>query len=157
MKKKLLFREYVDDPGDDSVEAPWQIRMAELLEQEDVTGDVHEQLNRHVWSPAAIVGKANDRTARKGLGVGLTRSEWRDIVVAMRSKCAYCGQGTPFPILEHVVPVCQGGATDAYNVLPACRSCNAAKRGRDPFQWMRRDPAALDAFLARVLTAAGHL
>lgn len=49
--------------------------------------------------------------------------------------CVYCGK--PADSWDHVVPISKGGETIVGNIVPACTSCNSAKRDRD-----------LDAFLS---------
>jgi len=51
--------------------------------------------------------------------------------------CAYgCGQIAT--TLDHVIPVKSGGLSVPGNVVPACKSCNSAKRDRDPWPWIDR-------------------
>jgi 5-methylcytosine-specific restriction endonuclease McrA len=58
-------------------------------------------------------------------------------------KCWYCGRQTlVFSLnvgrkgaanqfsIDHVMPRCLGGANDLDNLVPVCRSCNGAKRGK---------------------------
>lgn len=60
--------------------------------------------------------------------------------------CAYCGISGDMQI-EHVVPISQGGAHDAMNIVPACQPCNCSKRANDMEEWYRSqdffDPARL--------------
>ena len=44
-------------------------------------------------------------------------------------RCAYCGQELAFRDMQvdHVVPLHLGGADEAFNMFPACRSCNHYK------------------------------
>ncbi|MFI6493426.1 HNH endonuclease [Streptomyces sp. NPDC050564] len=52
--------------------------------------------------------------------------------------CTYCGSmGVRAEVVDHVVPLEQGGADDITNLVPACRSCNASKRDRAPEQWRK--------------------
>lgn len=52
-------------------------------------------------------------------------------------------------VIDHVVPLEQGGADDISNLVPACRTCNASKRDRTPEQWKKSlerrhyDPSSL--------------
>ncbi|AOW89097.1 hypothetical protein BC342_24130 [Streptomyces olivaceus] len=45
--------------------------------------------------------------------------------------------GVRAEVVDHVVPLEQGGADDITNLVPACRSCNASKRDRTPEQWRK--------------------
>ncbi|MGW3012990.1 HNH endonuclease [Streptomyces sp. NPDC001219] len=52
--------------------------------------------------------------------------------------CTYCGSmGVRAEVVDHVVPLEQGGADDISNLVPACRACNASKRDRTPEQWKK--------------------
>lgn len=65
--------------------------------------------------------------------------------------CAYCGD--PADTWDHITPVVQGGVTDLWNIVPACRSCNSRKRDCDVFEWMREAGVSDD----RVLNIAERL
>jgi hypothetical protein len=45
--------------------------------------------------------------------------------------CQYCGATPPKVVLEvdHIDPVCEGGSSDADNLITACFSCNRGKAG----------------------------
>jgi hypothetical protein len=45
--------------------------------------------------------------------------------------------GVRAEVVDHVVPLEQGGADDITNLVPSCRSCNASKRDRTPDQWRK--------------------
>ncbi|WP_197502334.1 MULTISPECIES: HNH endonuclease [Gordonia] len=67
----------------------------------------------------------------------------RGITPAMRERildveaCHYCGALWP-DIVEHVVPVAQGGGVDLDNLVAACRRCNVEKGAHTPDQWAER-------------------
>jgi 5-methylcytosine-specific restriction endonuclease McrA len=44
--------------------------------------------------------------------------------------CHYCGAqvGAGALTMDHLVPIIRGGQSTKGNVVPACKSCNAAKR-----------------------------
>lgn len=49
--------------------------------------------------------------------------------------CSYCASGAgPFDI-DHVIPVCRGGASSAENLCVACATCNRSKGGRLLQEW----------------------
>lgn len=54
--------------------------------------------------------------------------------------CAYCGKPLEVAscILEHVVPVCRGGATEVKNVVSSCWKCNKRKSYRDAEEFLGR-------------------
>lgn len=45
--------------------------------------------------------------------------------------CQYCGRKSPEVVLEvdHIHPVCEGGADDEINLITACWECNRGKAG----------------------------
>lgn len=45
--------------------------------------------------------------------------------------CQYCGRKPPVVVLEvdHIVPVCEGGCDDTFNLTSACYDCNRGKAG----------------------------
>ena len=53
--------------------------------------------------------------------------------------CHYCDQSVPAGELtmDHIVPLARGGRTTKGNVVPACKSCNTAKRQMLPLEWER--------------------
>jgi 5-methylcytosine-specific restriction endonuclease McrA len=68
-------------------------------------------------------------------GPPLLAARSRDVTSA-GGWCTYCGSmGVRAEVVDHVVPLEQGGANDITNLVPACRSCNASKRDRTPEQW----------------------
>jgi hypothetical protein len=46
--------------------------------------------------------------------------------------CQYCGKQPPDVVLviDHVVPVCEGGDNDEMNLVTACEACNQGKAGK---------------------------
>lgn len=69
--------------------------------------------------------------------------------------CVYCGSQADL-VIDHMIPVCQGGTDDMDNLATSCRRCNAAKSGRTPEQWGRgvQSPAAEAALLRFVAVVA---
>lgn len=72
------------------------------------------------------------------------RRQWRaGIKSAWHNCCAYCNKP---PIddasltIDHVKPKSKGGEDKTSNVIPACRSCNAAKGSEDWLSWYRDQP-----------------
>lgn len=50
--------------------------------------------------------------------------------------CAYCGSVVS-GVVDHVVPVVQGGLSESDNLVAACDTCNAEKSDLTPDQWRR--------------------
>lgn len=81
---------------------------------------------------------------KKAPGRGVTLVQWKDVLTVWGSRCAYCGVETT--AMDHFVPISRGGAHDVNNVMPACKSCNSAKKNREPLAWLATrgiDPAPL--------------
>ena len=51
---------------------------------------------------------------------------WRQEI--WQSRCAACGRWGV--VIDHIVPVRQGGTNDRENLQPLCKRCNAIKGGR---------------------------
>lgn len=60
--------------------------------------------------------------------VPLSNRDWLRLVRRYDHRCAYCGDRPEELTIDHVVPVARGGRHGIGNTLPACRSCNSAKR-----------------------------
>lgn len=48
--------------------------------------------------------------------------------------CRYC-EAPWASVIDHVIPVVQGGRSVIDNLAPACWRCNSQKSGRTPAQW----------------------
>lgn len=57
-----------------------------------------------------------------------------NLLLAHDFHCCYCGEKFDASMLtfEHIIPRCQGGRTDYFNIVPACQRCNSLKGGRTP-------------------------
>lgn len=64
----------------------------------------------------------------------LTTEQWNTLKLVFKNRCAYCGKKTKRLEKEHIIPVSQGGAFSLYNIVPACRSCNAKKKNNLPIE-----------------------
>lgn len=58
----------------------------------------------------------------------LSLDEWGAIVQFCQKRCAYCGG--PYEVIDHFLPLSQGGTTWRGNVVPACFVCANARRDR---------------------------
>jgi 5-methylcytosine-specific restriction endonuclease McrA len=69
----------------------------------------------------------HNRAARKlGLPGTLTRAQWEYTVNFFQGRCAYCLEQN-YGVVEHFIPLSQGGGTTFQNCVPACQSCNVLK------------------------------
>lgn len=50
--------------------------------------------------------------------------------------CAYCRKDGDLEI-DHIVPLKLGGSNHFENLLPACKSCNSAKGGKEWLDWLK--------------------
>ena len=68
-----------------------------------------------------------------------------------RAQCGYCGRATSSRDLtmDHRVPLVRGGRSVRSNLVPACRTCNAAKKYLLPVEWA--------AYLARLADEADKI
>ena len=66
----------------------------------------------------------------------LRDSQWWKRRVA-KGTCGYCGQPVPPKELtmDHIVPLARGGKSTKGNVVPACKTCNNAKKQLLPMEW----------------------
>ena len=66
----------------------------------------------------------------------LRDSQWWKRRVA-KGVCGYCGQSAPPKELtmDHIVPLARGGKSTKGNVVPACKTCNNAKKNLLPMEW----------------------
>lgn len=134
--------------GDDEPEEVPDLEEA-LSDYDDIPGstmELNDEYERHEtrvrneyrrrqsphWSLAKRIDVALERAPGK-----FTTRDWRRVVDAFNGCCAYCGRkGTNRTlVIEHVLPVAQGGSTNVNNILPACRSCNREKGGARLDQW----------------------
>lgn len=81
------------------------------------------------------------REHRKANGMNPSTPEYLSHVDAVKERdfhmCVYCGSDENI-VIDHMIPVCQGGTDDPDNLAAACRSCNAGKSGKTPEQWGRK-------------------
>jgi 5-methylcytosine-specific restriction endonuclease McrA len=62
----------------------------------------------------------------------LTLKEWLDTLENFHWRCAYCHG--KYEVMEHYIPVTQGGGTTAENCVPGCYKCNSKKSDSHPEQ-----------------------
>ena len=69
------------------------------------------------------------RRARKSgsATVTLTRYEWELLKAHYQFQCVYCHTKPKTLTQDHLTPLSKGGEHTLWNVVPACRSCNAKK------------------------------
>lgn len=82
---------------------------------------------------------AAERQARYRGRKDVSEEEWsrlrEQVFVRDGFVCTYCGSENDLAC-DHVVPLIQGGKSTMDNLTTACRSCNCAKSGRTPEEWL---------------------
>lgn len=75
-----------------------------------------------------VVGQ-NNRADRLGLPGRLTLRQWLSILMASQGMCAYCHRAGDINrlVIEHIVPLSDGGGNSPQNVCAACPRCNSSK------------------------------
>lgn len=67
---------------------------------------------------------------RRAMGGSFTAEAWEALIALFGHLCAYCRQRFEKLEHDHIIPLSKGGLHIAGNLVPACRSCNAAKGNR---------------------------
>lgn len=57
----------------------------------------------------------------------LIAAQWREIIAAFDSRCAYCDRKLERLTKDHLTPVVKHGPHTLHNIVPACSSCNSKK------------------------------
>ena len=103
------------------------------------------EANRPRLLAKATEGRARRRARLRGADVRVvSEKDWRRLVARYRGLCAYCQQ-VPWAHRDHVVPLDRGGRHSIGNLLPACQSCNYAKKTKTIVEfrrWLLRRAAA---------------
>jgi hypothetical protein len=77
--------------------------------------------------------------ARRGGAPGAhTFAEWQARIRLFGWRCFHCRKRLTRTTItkDHLVPLFRGGSEDAQNLVPACKSCNSAKRDR--LEWKKK-------------------
>ncbi len=59
-------------------------------------------------------------------------AQWKEMREMYNHCCAYCDQPFDRLEMEHITALSQGGSHTLWNIVPACRSCNASKNNKGP-------------------------
>ena len=71
------------------------------------------------------------RARRAGTPATLTLPQWLETLNRFNHRCAYCPDGN-YEVLEHYIPITQGGGTTQENCVLSCQKCNTKKRNKHP-------------------------
>lgn len=61
-----------------------------------------------------------------------TAQQWKDMKMAYRFRCVYCGRKMRRLTQDHITPLSKGGSHTRSNIVPACVSCNSKKHTGAP-------------------------
>lgn len=98
----------------------------------------------------SIVASHRVRAAVRGVLNTLTNEEWSEILRSHDGMCAYCGSQSESLTLDHLIPVSQGGANAASNVVACCRFCNTSKSAQSLVDWAEKKNLNLDRIFERI-------
>lgn len=85
-------------------------------------------------SSAGRVQKYRDKRKAAGLPMVSDYSRFKPELIARDGEaCAYCAS-TDKLVVDHMMPISQGGVDDIDNLCLACKGCNSGKAGRTPEQ-----------------------
>lgn len=88
--------------------------------------EINKAWNDRHRKQARLIEKNRELRERNAPGNGVTLAEWNQLQKDYLYRCAYCGGKEPLE-MDHIEPISKGGANEASNIVPACRSCNAKK------------------------------
>lgn len=87
------------------------------------------------------------RMKRRAMEAGATinLAQIKEFIKQVRSKeelqCSYCLKVTPIKRIhiDHIIPLCKGGAHSVENLCVSCKKCNLQKGRQTPGSWIRED------------------
>lgn len=82
---------------------------------------------RDEQEPLALLLELSPRLAK--------RRYRQSIYEAWNHKCGYCEETATS--LDHIVPKFKSGSNNRYNLVPACRKCNADKGSKNMEEWFK--------------------
>lgn len=95
------------------------------------TEEIEPVLQSTTRNESKRVGYHKKRASRIGLPATLTLTQWRETLAYFNDRCALCPDGA-YEVLEHFIPLIQGGGTTEYNCIPTCAQCNRIKHDAHP-------------------------
>jgi hypothetical protein len=86
------------------------------------------------------VRHARHAAAKRRLIADLQIQDWEQILADFEYKCAYCGKDTPYPTIDHFLPLSlKEAGTQKKNCVPACLDCNRNKGASPPEVFLIKD------------------
>lgn len=97
---------------------------------------VKESVRAYRQKPEGVAAKKRASAKRRAAlaECSLSAAEWLAIKASYGYCCAKCGSAEDIS-QDHVVPLSKGGAHNADNIQPLCRSCNSGKRNRNAVRY----------------------
>ena len=112
---ELIDRQLLDTDGTAVSPHNWAIRQYQSDSSAERVNRYRERAGKNGQSPSAYL-------------------KHRDAVLERdRYACVYCGSEKNL-VIDHVIPIAQGGGHEIENLATACKSCNSGKAGRTPAQ-----------------------
>ncbi len=109
---------------------------AGLFDWHEGTAYAHNWKSRQFQDSGSTSRVERYREKRRALGLPILAdySQFRAVLIARDgAKCIYCEATEPL-VVDHLVPIEQGGTDHYDNLGLACKRCNAGKSGRTPEQ-----------------------
>ena len=70
-------------------------------------------------------------------GNGYENKDIQNIRAALGDRCAYCGERLNGEwVVDHIIPLKQGGSHSAKNITLACKKCNGDKHSKTPTEYV---------------------
>lgn len=78
--------------------------------------------------------------ARKAAATGSwTKEDINRIFAAQRGRCAYCRKRLMKSVsIDHIIALSKGGTNEPRNIQLVCKSCNSAKKDKDPISFAQQ-------------------
>jgi len=126
--RRVYARAYYRRSGTKESRAAWRDQ-----NRQKIRDDQRRYHERRVAKNPNFGKEARDRRrARlKGAAGRHTLDDWKLILAKFDNECAFCGTRDAVN-KDHLVPLCRGGTDWPENLVPACKTCNETKGGRDP-------------------------
>lgn len=114
-----------------------------------------EKFTREYYIAAKQVDKrisqrylASKRAKKYNVLNTLTLNQWLAVLIDSEGICFYChiDVGVENLGIDHVVPMCRGGANSIENIVPSCIDCNCKKNAKLP------DNLTIERLLARQIS-----
>jgi 5-methylcytosine-specific restriction endonuclease McrA len=102
-----------------------------LMRKREDQRDICIGCRKEYWAEEQRLKAQLYRARKAGTPATLTLGQWITTLKRHQHFCAYCQTG-PYEVIEHYIPIKEGGGTTEENCIPSCRSCNSKKQGDHP-------------------------